>query len=1823
MNFKDIPFINLHAHSHYSKLDGIGTPKQYFLRCLEVGHKGACLTDHGHYAAAYKLKQLEFNEKGDKAIKKAFLEYGVNDFPVVMGSEIYMADDRAQVILENLAQQNKIEEIFTYLNQMKSNPLYESIFDSIVSSATVDFTGNSKVEKDSKKIGETLLKLEDSERDDEVIAKIIDLTLEVAKKSTSCQTNKYTHLVVMAKNEKGHQNINRMVSEAHLPGNFYLRPRVRMSRLFELKDGVMAGSACFGGPLARSIHRGVGDEEDLLKRFIDELGDDFYIELQFSDLSWDWNKFTKSHVRGESNPQKNVNNRLIELSKKFNILDNIYVTQDSHMPREEDYEKQKMMMISDSSNSAGFHFPEAYYLHSVEEMYHKMCRLYRENDSDKSIYTDEMFKKWCSNTMNVLNKVERFKIDRSIKLLEINYANHYINNPLVLNIEKVKEFSKNFPIPGNQDSFQDEDYFILNLDIKEAHLNKQKTVHGVEFDISDFIDENKTSALLLKIEQAKKDIDWLRAEFFNKEYYLTKILRDIDGDLPYVKPNSKTLTALMVALTYGRLDIKRKDHRDQFFYEFDTLQLNGKVRLVDYYMQFEEYVFLLESCFELPGPGRGSAAGSLFSYSFGITSVNPLESGLIFERFISKARIGVSYFKVNGKSAVEDTEFYHYENYKWIYDQVSKYLEKPEFKERLEEELFYLYCNPHWATLIKSEDIKSNDSNSMIVSIIMKDSDKDLLSLSGLEGTAPSLPDIDFDSSNRDLLVRFNLKYYGKEQVLAIGTELSLKVKSAIKMVLRVLGFSDSEANSVTKPYSQVERGFSEFDMAEGELHLFRVALETSSEFRQFFSKNKSFKMKNGEIVSIQDKVEEVLGIINAYGKHAAAVVPGVSLIDHCPCWFDKDMGIYVTMLDKNDAEYYGLTKNDLLGLSTLEELRDAFLMILERHNVNLFLKMEEIVNGANKEENRPIWETYLKGDTISNFQFNTPINVNMLKRLSNLDYLVFDLSTITSINRPGPMSMGMDNTFIRRKNGVEAVTYLIPEIEEELKETLGIICYQEQVMKIAVNIGGFTPFESDKLRKAMGKKDVNLLAQYGEKFIAGAVSRGINKNKAQELFDLMYAFAGYGFNKSHAFAYACLSYVSAWTRYHYEIEYVAAIFTRSSNKNGEKDKANFKIYQRKWGHLIRPPSVMTSTYRYEIKDDLIYMPLYSLKGVGKKESSKIIENRPYNSFRDFACKNKVYGIVGSGSMEKLIFAGGFDDMFYLENSIGEDKLAMIKENNIDEDLSLELISIIRKSKYSEEEESLYIIEKLENEIALDKKEIDFFLKEINESSNFSKSEFRKKKLCEYFGNYYYRKVSDSVRKKLKASLSVEDFNRAHYQILKDENLLNLQPLEIELLKDKKGGIPTKVVKNHLTKKEMGEYEEKLKDIEILNDMNIVLREVEALGFSSFNFNDHLSPIIRSCVNREFSGARVWGPDEILKMTNPIVEKYDKTLGSVNTILTMFSEESIGKIEACSMLNEVFKNLTNILNFRDIKKGIIEDKAGFFFSLIDRDLSNEILKTLSLMNFRRPKGWFFDKKVNLNLAHVIDSKLRSELSTILGSKLPELDDINSHQEITVPSESFLNLYLFLLILDGGRTGRDALLAIQGKNRENLAFVSSLITRLRINKDNRMSFLEKYKKALNINVEEIKDNFKEIINAKEENLLEKHNMSDIVFTESDQQFLKDQHVISATAFIPDDKRDRGFEYGSGIKRSKCLKYNLVNEESVIKLNIWSADKYIFTNEEEGPIEKTMKNYTPVLFRGTISINFAFNMEVSTSPKGSIRSLFPELSKVSGSFDKLVA
>ncbi|MEU4775788.1 DNA polymerase III subunit alpha [Micromonospora sp. NPDC023644] len=537
------------------------------------------------------------------------------------------------------------------------------------------------------------------------------------------------------------------------------------------------------------------------------------------------------------------------------------------------------------------------------------------------------------------------------------------------------------------------------------------------------------------------------------------------------------------------------------------------------------------------GPGRGSAAGSLVAYALGITDLDPIQHGLIFERFLNPERV--------------------------------------------------------------------------------------------------SMPDvdIDFDERRRGEVIKYVTDKWGEDKVAQIATFGTIKAKAAIKDSARVLGYPYAVGDRITKAMPPAVMG--KDIPLEGIFDPKHPRYAEAGELRGMYE-------AESDVKKVIDTARGIEGLIRQTGVHAAGVIMSAEpIIDHIPLMRRDSDGVIITQFDYPTCESLGLLKMDFLGLRNLTIIDDAVKNIQLNHGKELDLLALPL-------DDRPAYELLARGDTLGVFQLDGGPMRSLLRMMKPDNFE--DISAVLALYRPGPMGVDSHTNYALRKNGLQEITPIHPELEEPLREilapTYGLIVYQEQVQRAAQILAGYTLGQADLLRRAMGKKKKEILDKEFIPFRDGCRERGYSDEAIQKVWDVLVPFAGYAFNKAHSAAYGLVSYWTAYLKAHYPAEYMAALLTSVGD---DKDKMALYLSEcRRMRIQVLPPDVNTSAGPFTPVGKEIRFGLGAVRNVGANVVAAIMrcreEKGEYADFYDFL--SKVDAVVcNKKTIESLIKAGAFDSL--------------------------------------------------------------------------------------------------------------------------------------------------------------------------------------------------------------------------------------------------------------------------------------------------------------------------------------------------------------------------------------------------------------------------------------------------------------------------------------------------------------------------------------------------------------------------------------------------
>jgi DNA polymerase-3 subunit alpha len=501
-----------------------------------------------------------------------------------------------------------------------------------------------------------------------------------------------------------------------------------------------------------------------------------------------------------------------------------------------------------------------------------------------------------------------------------------------------------------------------------------------------------------------------------------------------------------------------------------------------------------------------------------------------------------------------------------------------------------------------------------------------------------SMPDfdIDFCQDRRDEVIHYVGRKYGENNVGQIITFGSLKAKSVLRDVCRVFGLPFSEGDRFAKLIPEV-LNITLKQAIYGDLE---KEIAGEPRLKEMIDKPTRLTEVEGKEITTKDVLEIGLaleGLHRQAGLHAAGVViADKPLWEYVPIYQPPGEKVLVTQFAKDEVEAAGLVKFDFLGLKTLTVIQNA-LDLANRGRP----EAEKILREKIPLNDKPTFDLISAGNTAGVFQMESSGFTEMVIKLKPSCFE--DVIAAGALYRPGPLDAGMVDVFINRKHGREKVVYPHPALEPVLKDTYGVIVYQEQVMQISQVLGGYSLGRADLLRRAMGKKKASVMAEERQGFLSGCKEKSVDLKVAGEIFDLMEKFAEYGFNKSHSAAYGLITIHTAWLKAHFPVEFMAALLT--SEKDNTDKVVGYIAEARSAGHEVLPPDVNLSYSAFGAVDGKIRFGLGAIKGVGEGAIASVLEARAAGPFKDLFdfCERVDGRRVNKKALEALVKAGAFD----------------------------------------------------------------------------------------------------------------------------------------------------------------------------------------------------------------------------------------------------------------------------------------------------------------------------------------------------------------------------------------------------------------------------------------------------------------------------------------------------------------------------------------------------------------------------------------------------
>ena len=983
MTEKNIPFVGLHAHSVAGSIfDDIGYPDEHMDFCYENGGEALALTDHGNMNG-FSHQFLHWQKMKSEG----------KEFKPIFGVEAYFLPS--------------IDEWRDDYNRIKED---------------------AKLAKTLAKAGDTSGATVEDE--------------EASKKAVKNILNRRRHLVLLAQNQTGLNNLFKLISESYREENFYRYPRVDYKLLDKYSEGVIAASACLGGPYAGNYwaNREEGPEavmeamRETSRQFVKIFGDRWYGELQ-------WNNIPEQHE---------LNQYIIKVCKEFDIT--LISTADSHYPNNEAWKDR--------------------------ELYKRLGWLGKGTPA------------WAEDNTELPEGVE-----------EIGY--------------------ELYPKNGNQ--------------MWDAYKYYSKT-GGFKYDdqlVMDSITETHNIA-------------------FNR---IEDFIPDTTVKLPdFVVPAGFTDAEALVNYALEGLRQRalhdNEEYTDRLQMELDVIEDRG----------FSKYFLTMKAIsdkanqVQLTGPGRGSAAGSLVAYVLGITQIDPIKYGLLFERFLRK--------------------------------------------------------------------------------------------------DATDYPDIDYDVAEPMELKEQLMEDWGKNSVVPISNWNTLQLKSLIKDISKFYGIEFSEVNKVTSsmifeatPAAKMKHGIK----AGVYTPTWEEVMELSPSLRGFLVK----------YPHIKTHVEALVGQVRSSSRHAGGVLIADDLNEHMP--IISSGGVRQSPWSEGQnvrhLEPLGVIKFDLLGLSTLRMIEGAIRHILKRHHNVAEPTFEDVKSFYDKNlhpdvinfDDQAVYKNiFQRANFAGIFQF-TEQRAQEFCANAKPKSLV-DISAITSIYRPGPLSANVHEQYIQAKSMPHEIDYINQEVKDVTQETYGFLIFQEQIALLAHRLGkNLTLDEGNLLRKVLTKKgtgkEARVKNKLKQKFITGRGEKGIRHGEAEDMWERFEYFSGYGFNKSHAISYSAISFQCAWLYNYYPVELMASFL----DKEPEKRKEKAINIAKQNGFEIVEADVNTSSFVWEIdpnNDKRLVQPLAGLKGLGDAAIEQIVANRPFSNVEEFLFHDDIiYSKLNKKALDVLVRSGAMNNL--------------------------------------------------------------------------------------------------------------------------------------------------------------------------------------------------------------------------------------------------------------------------------------------------------------------------------------------------------------------------------------------------------------------------------------------------------------------------------------------------------------------------------------------------------------------------------------------------
>lgn len=833
------------------------------------------------------------------------------------------------------------------------------------------------------------------------------------------------------------------------------------------------------------------------------------------------------------------------------------------------------------------------------ENYENVILLYaKNNEGYKALMKISSMMSINPKNLN-LDYIQKFSKDLIVLMpvieseIEYSFKNNLFDNINVI-VSKYRSIFEDFFIGISMQTnlsksiceYLKKDFYSLFVPINKTNYYSDNDIEA--YQVLRMIDKNTSDYNLSELETnlsflSKVEMDLLFNEYeysFKNIDYIIKscnvILNFDKYHFPKYKHDSisnidskEYLIQLCKAGLNKRLSLKHDftkntilDYKNRLLYE---LEIIDKMGFNDYFLIVYDYVKYAKTHDISVGPGRGSAGGSLVSYSLGITEVDPLEYDLLFERFLNPERKGM-----------------------------------------------------------------------------------------------PDI-DVDFEDQRRDEIIMYLGKKYGKSKIAHITTFGTFKAKLAIRDVSRMLKLSDNKLKELIKYISSVNS--------------IEFSLNNSSQLKKMYEGDE-------EIARVINLAMSIEGLPKNYSTHAAGIIMADTDLCDYTALQEGINGVYQTQYEASDLEALGLVKMDILGLRNLSIIKNVINLVKVKQGIDIDLRKIPLNDSR-------VFQNISKGNTLGIFQLEGEGVTKVLKSLKTSS--LNDIINATSLYRPGPMEM--IPSFINRKFKKESFSYLDKSMEDVLKDTYGVIVFQEQIILIASGFAGYSLGEADVLRRAVSKKKAKLIEEERNKFVAKAVGNSKDKVLANKVYDYIEKFASYGFNKSHAVSYSIIAYQMAYLKTYYYQAFMASLMT---NFIGSVSSISTYINDlRKNKFNILPPSINKSFDAFVYDEDGIYYSLLGINNLGNVIVSEILKEREkglFKSYEDFVYRCKSF--LNKRVISSLVYSGALDE--FVSSYLTKKYMVENYENVIDKLTYLNVLDMDLKeqeknvSEYTFEEISIF-----------------------------------------------------------------------------------------------------------------------------------------------------------------------------------------------------------------------------------------------------------------------------------------------------------------------------------------------------------------------------------------------------------------------------------------------------------------------------------------------------------------------------------------------------